>query len=279
MGDGGGGERNRVRVDPGRGASREPEQRGGEARTRPRQARSYPVPIIQHLVAVPLPALAHSQRASAAKRAVAKHPVVVLLALGSGYQQADGSGLVKTLQRGLARVGDRPGAIDGRYGPLTTKAVIRFQTTQGLRVDGTAGPQTLTRLRVVLGRLPRPVHAGPSTTAAPTIAPQHPAVTTIAPEHPAVTTLAPQHPAVTTTHPRPVATAPASSDWHVLWFVLAGLAVGLTVLAARRPRVRPRRRRHINSRTLPIARLAGFRYCKQREAYVLRLVGDRSDPS
>ena len=264
------------------------------AAARPASAPAKPgsdaVPIVHHIVAVKPPPLAHPKRASAAQRPVAEHPVLVLLALGSGYQQADGSGLVRTLQRGLARVGDTPGPIDGRYGPLTTNAVIRFQTAQGLRVDGIAGRQTLTRLRVVLARSPRPAHAHPSPTPARPVH-AHPSPTPAGPVHASPTPTptptpapVPQHPAVTTTHPRPVATHPASSDWNVLWFVLAGLAAaaGVTVLVAvllpHRPRVRPRRRRHISRRTLPIARLAGFRYCKQRDAYVLRLVGDRFGP-
>jgi hypothetical protein len=209
----------------------------------------------------PAAALAASPGTAAASpaRPAAPRHVPVLLALGSGYQQA--AGRVRALQRGLARVGDAPGPIDGRYGPLTTQAVIRFQASQGLHVDGIAGPQTLTQLRVIVSaRSPRLVYARPST--------------------PSALPLTPQSPVVTTTLPRPVAIPPGSDDWYVFWFVLVGLvaAGGLAVLVARRSRVLPRRRRYISPRTLPIARLAGFRYCGQREAYVLRLVGDRFGP-
>jgi peptidoglycan hydrolase-like protein with peptidoglycan-binding domain len=70
----------------------------------------------------------------------------VTLAPGSGYQQAAGSGRVRALQRRLAGMGFAPGPIDGRYGPLTTGAVERFQAALGLTVDGISGRQTLTAL-------------------------------------------------------------------------------------------------------------------------------------
>ncbi len=56
---------------------------------------------------------------------------------------------VVTLQRGLRRAGYRV-AVDGRFGPMTARAVTRFQHTQGLARDGVVGPQTwraLTMLR------------------------------------------------------------------------------------------------------------------------------------
>ena len=65
-----------------------------------------------------------------------------LLAFGSGYDSPHGSGLVRELQRSLARAGNNPGPIDGRYGPLTERAVRRFQAEHGLQVDGIVGPHT-----------------------------------------------------------------------------------------------------------------------------------------
>ena len=70
----------------------------------------------------------------------------VLLAPGAGYPGVGRSALVRALQRRLAQLGDRPGPIDGRYGPLTERAVARFQAAHGLRIDGIAGPQTLAAL-------------------------------------------------------------------------------------------------------------------------------------
>jgi peptidoglycan hydrolase-like protein with peptidoglycan-binding domain len=73
-------------------------------------------------------------------------PKVVLLVPGSGYGRAQGSSAVQALQRRLAARGAPPGPIDGRYGPLTTAAVKRFQAEHGLQVDGITGPQTLAAL-------------------------------------------------------------------------------------------------------------------------------------
>jgi peptidoglycan hydrolase-like protein with peptidoglycan-binding domain/tetratricopeptide (TPR) repeat protein len=65
---------------------------------------------------------------------------------GDGYVPG-GSGSVRALQRHLAAAGFSPGPIDGRYGPLTDRAVRRFQTARHLNADGIAGPQTLGQLR------------------------------------------------------------------------------------------------------------------------------------
>jgi peptidoglycan hydrolase-like protein with peptidoglycan-binding domain len=54
---------------------------------------------------------------------------------------------VKELQRQLHRVGLEPGMVDGRYGPLTTEAVKRFQEAHGLPADGIADPETLNHIR------------------------------------------------------------------------------------------------------------------------------------
>jgi hypothetical protein len=57
------------------------------------------------------------------------------------------------LQVALKAKGFYDGQIDGVAGPLTAKAVRRFQRDAGLTVDGVAGPQT----RKALGRLGRPL--------------------------------------------------------------------------------------------------------------------------
>ena len=54
---------------------------------------------------------------------------------------------VKELQRQLTWLGLEPGLIDGRYGPLTTGAVKRFQKAHDLVVDGVVGPATAEALR------------------------------------------------------------------------------------------------------------------------------------
>jgi peptidoglycan hydrolase-like protein with peptidoglycan-binding domain len=70
-----------------------------------------------------------------------------LLGPGAGYASRDGSRLVRQLQRQLTLAGDHPGPLDGRFGPLTEAAVIRFQTAHGLPVDGIVGPLTAGALR------------------------------------------------------------------------------------------------------------------------------------
>jgi peptidoglycan hydrolase-like protein with peptidoglycan-binding domain len=75
-----------------------------------------------------------------------------LLARGSGYDTARGSDPVRVLQRRLRRLGDRPGPIDGLYGPLTEGAVERFQQRHDLAVDGIVGRQTKRRLYANTGR-------------------------------------------------------------------------------------------------------------------------------
>jgi peptidoglycan hydrolase-like protein with peptidoglycan-binding domain len=71
---------------------------------------------------------------------------------GAGYQQRRGSGTVRALQRRLAHLGAHPGAIDGLYGPLTTRAVERFQRAHRVVVDGIVGPQTWGALRQATSR-------------------------------------------------------------------------------------------------------------------------------
>ena len=86
---------------------------------------------------------------------------------GAGYQQAGGSIEVRELQHRLAGSGFAPGPIDGRDGPLTTRAVERFQRVHGLPVDGIVGAHTWHALRTAGGRPsaarrpqkhPQPVH-------------------------------------------------------------------------------------------------------------------------
>lgn len=50
---------------------------------------------------------------------------------------------VSVLQFLLRRAGTYPGAIDGRFGPATRAALVRYQRRAGLVADGLAGPATL----------------------------------------------------------------------------------------------------------------------------------------
>jgi peptidoglycan hydrolase-like protein with peptidoglycan-binding domain len=58
--------------------------------------------------------------------------------------------LVTMLQAQLSFLGFDPGPADGRYGPLTTDAVIRFQQAHRLTPDGVVGPLTAEALRTNL---------------------------------------------------------------------------------------------------------------------------------
>jgi len=139
---------------------------------------------------------------------------------GTGYVPA-GSPAVRRLQVELRRAGDRLGAVDGQYGPLTERAVMRFQRAHHLPVDGTAGPQTLAALRRAATRRPnrerQPVRSRPAHTigrSRPTRAPSH----------------GTPNPATTGASPRDTGRrSPGSSLWIIALILLlvAGLGVEL----------------------------------------------------
>jgi hypothetical protein len=62
---------------------------------------------------------------------------------------------VRVLQRALARLGDLPGQVDGRYGPATEHAVARFQRAATLPGGGVFGPRTRRALVRALERSTR----------------------------------------------------------------------------------------------------------------------------
>ena len=64
------------------------------------------------------------------------------LVRGAGYGQPQGARRVRALQRRLRALGNRPGPVDGLYGPLTEAAVEGLQRDSGLSVDGIVGPRT-----------------------------------------------------------------------------------------------------------------------------------------
>ena len=69
------------------------------------------------------------------------------LARGAGFDRSLGSDRVRLVQRRLRALGDAPGPIDGRFGPLTDAAVRRAQRARGLVADGIVGPRTAHALR------------------------------------------------------------------------------------------------------------------------------------
>jgi peptidoglycan hydrolase-like protein with peptidoglycan-binding domain len=71
------------------------------------------------------------------------------LGLGAGNQSAVGSQRVRRVQRGLRRLGYRPGPVDGLFGPRTKAAVQWFQVTHGLSPRGTVDGTTFAHLRAL----------------------------------------------------------------------------------------------------------------------------------
>jgi lysozyme family protein len=57
---------------------------------------------------------------------------------------------VAQLQRRLEEEGLSPGAIDGIFGAATEAAILAFQKSHGLAVDGVVGPQTAAALELVI---------------------------------------------------------------------------------------------------------------------------------
>lgn len=63
-------------------------------------------------------------------------------------QRGDRGPAVRRLQERLREEGFNPGPIDGIFGLQTESAVLDFQRSRGLRVDGIVGRQTLAALRL-----------------------------------------------------------------------------------------------------------------------------------
>jgi DNA invertase Pin-like site-specific DNA recombinase/peptidoglycan hydrolase-like protein with peptidoglycan-binding domain len=113
--------------------------------------------------------------APAAADAASRHTETVLAA-GVGLRHQP-SVRVRELQRALVRHGysiGRPGA-DGRFGPLTRAAVRRAQRKHHLKVDGIAGPRTLTALRLTGAARPATQRRGHKATSHRNVANPRPA--------------------------------------------------------------------------------------------------------
>ena len=112
-------------------------------------ARSMTATLLALLISVFLAATASAHGTPAKRTAPAALSALVgrevVLDPGVGYP--GGSPLVRELQRLLSDDGYPTGPIDGRYGPLTTRAVMGYQSDFGLRADGVAGPATLRSLK------------------------------------------------------------------------------------------------------------------------------------
>lgn len=92
----------------------------------------------------------------------------------SASPSATGESIValdKEIQTDLNAVGCYAGAVDGILGPETDQAIVKFQTADGLTVDGEAGPATIAALKKAVkeGRIVCTATASP--TATPTASP------------------------------------------------------------------------------------------------------------
>jgi peptidoglycan hydrolase-like protein with peptidoglycan-binding domain len=69
---------------------------------------------------------------------------------------------VQCLQTTLNGLGYNSGPVDGKFGPMTYRAVVRYQQAKGLIVDGIAGRQTATSLGVWGSGTSTPAPASPA---------------------------------------------------------------------------------------------------------------------
>jgi peptidoglycan hydrolase-like protein with peptidoglycan-binding domain len=63
---------------------------------------------------------------------------------------------LKEIQTALKNAGYYTGAIDGKIGPKSTKAIEAFQNDNGLTVDGKVGSKTWNKLRAYLNKATEP---------------------------------------------------------------------------------------------------------------------------
>ena len=189
---------------------------GAPSRTKPQTARTQ-------TAAVQLPA-----RSSA-----------VPVALWNGYGQG-GLQRVRRVQRALRELHYRPGPVDGLFGPLTERAVVRFQRAEALQPDGIVGPRTLGRMRARIGQ--------PRTTATP------PRAAARAPQHQPVPPM-PHWGHAPAPRDLPAGHAgPGAIPYLPLVLMLAalvGLLVGMDVLTSRRHGPRAGRRPAPNGAVVP----------------------------
>ena len=152
---------------------------------------------------------------------------VPALILGKGAgDEAGGSRDVRSLQRHLAAAGDRPGPVDGHYGPLTEAAVERFQQSHGLRVDGIAGP----RMLALVARPAQPAHKStPRPAHDSTPRPAH-RTTPVSPAPRSNVAPAPVNRPATTARRAPA--KPSHGTRSVPWIMLFGLALALACVLA-----------------------------------------------
>lgn len=69
---------------------------------------------------------------------------------GTGLLRVGSHGTsVRLLQQALSRLGHAPGMVDGVFGPLTERALMGFQQTRGITVDGIVGAQSRAQISTI----------------------------------------------------------------------------------------------------------------------------------
>ncbi|MDX1691448.1 MAG: peptidoglycan-binding protein [Acidimicrobiia bacterium] len=83
----------------------------------------------------------------------------------------DRGSLVRDLQEALQTAGQDPGPIDGIFGPMTDRAVRRFQRQASIVVDGLVGPGTRRAIGTAVGRSPNPSAPASTSPSTPALSP------------------------------------------------------------------------------------------------------------
>ncbi len=92
------------------------------------------------------PAFASNLEASLYEQVLPPAPSLTPTYSISGTVISDETAAVIAIQQKLVSLGYDTGGIDGIYGPKTREAVMLFQASRNLIVDGIIGPQTLAAL-------------------------------------------------------------------------------------------------------------------------------------
>jgi len=96
---------------------------------------------------VPITTAAETTAASAAASAALSVSTGSEASLSASERESIKDSYDKKVQYALKRAGYYSGAIDGKIGPMTRKAIKSFQSENGLKSDGVAGARTWEKLK------------------------------------------------------------------------------------------------------------------------------------
>lgn len=98
---------------------------------------------------------------------VAGTPAAAACSISTSVRLGSRGDAVRCVQQTLAAAGYATGPVDGSFGSVTHRAVVQFQSHNGLAVDGLVGPQTAAALGI-WGSTTTPSTPAPTTPSAPT---------------------------------------------------------------------------------------------------------------